>query len=79
MMMKEVKRNCLFFYGASNAGESLIMRSLRDCFCDFGSMTKNDVFGFEDCLDRQVNVNEEMLTDPKNVDIDLSRSLKVQQ
>ena len=68
MMKKTIKKITLFFVGQSNAGKSVLMRSLRDGFCEFGLMTKSDTFAFQDCIDRQVVVNEEMLVDPKNVD-----------
>jgi GTPase SAR1 family protein len=68
VMMKRPIRKNTFFVGQSNAGKSVLMRSLRDGWCEFGSMMKSDTFAFQDCVDRQVVVNEEMLIDPKNVD-----------
>jgi hypothetical protein len=59
MLKVNIKRNTLFFFGQSNAGKSVLMRSLRDGFCDSGSMTKSDTFAFQDCVDRQVIVNED--------------------
>ena len=68
MMRKKPKLNTLFLHGESHAGKSVLMRGLRDGFQCFGSMTKSETFGFQDCVDRQVNVNEEMLIGPQNVD-----------